>query len=93
MDPSTWASVSGLILWLDYTGPSSLPGHRPDTNDLFFSLRQTVPFPTVHADHLGPFIKTKSGNTYVITIIDAFTKFILVYPVKSTQSRYLLKVF
>jgi transposase InsO family protein len=46
------------------------------------------PFHTIHADHLGPFIKTRSGKSYILTIIDASTKFILIYAVKGTQSRH-----
>jgi hypothetical protein len=36
------------------------------------------PFHTIHADHLGPFIKTRSGKSSILTVIDAFTKFILI---------------
>jgi transposase InsO family protein len=50
-----------------------------------------VPFHTVHIDHLGPFVKTKEGNTQLFLIIDAFTKFILLYPVKSTKSKLAIK--
>jgi transposase InsO family protein len=50
-----------------------------------------VPFHTVHIDHLGPFVKTKAGNTQLFLIIDAFTKFILLYPVKSTKSKLAIK--
>jgi hypothetical protein len=46
------------------------------------------PFHIIHANHLGPFIKTRSGKSYILTIIDAFTKFILIYAVKVTQSRH-----
>ncbi|CAH1372899.1 hypothetical protein MTP99_014326 [Tenebrio molitor] len=51
------------------------------------------PFHTVHVDHLGPFVKTKNGNVHILVIIDAFTKFILLQPVKSTQSRYVISSF
>lgn len=52
-----------------------------------------IPFHTIHADHLGPFMKTKSGNTHLLVIIDAFTKFILMYAVKSTQTKHVIKSF
>jgi hypothetical protein len=32
------------------------------------------PFRTVHIDHLGPFVKTKAGNTLLLVVVDAFTK-------------------
>jgi transposase InsO family protein len=50
-----------------------------------------VPFHTVHIDHLGPFVKTKTINTQLFLIKDAFTKFILLYPVKSTKSKLAIK--
>jgi hypothetical protein len=51
------------------------------------------PFDTVHVDHLGPFVKTKNGNVHILVIIDAFTKFILLHPVRSTKSRYVISSF
>lgn len=44
------------------------------------------PFHTVHVDHLGPFVRSKRRNAYILLIIDAFTKFIMLVPVKSTKS-------
>ena len=44
------------------------------------------PFDTIHIDHLGPFIKSKKKNSYLLLIIDAFTKFIMLVPVKSTKT-------
>jgi hypothetical protein len=49
------------------------------------------PFHTIHLDHLGPFIKTKSGKTHLLVIIDAFTKFLLIYPVKNTSARWVIR--
>lgn len=31
-----------------------------------------IPFHTLHADHLGPFVRSKRGNAYLLTIMDAF---------------------
>lgn len=53
--------------------------------------KNPVPFHTIHVDHLGPFIKTRTGNTQLFIIIDAFTKFIIIYPVKSTKSQYVIR--
>jgi hypothetical protein len=49
------------------------------------------PFHTIHIDHLGPFIRSKSGKTQVFTVIDAFTKFIFLYAVKSTKAMYAIQ--
>jgi transposase InsO family protein len=40
---------------------------------------------------LGPFVKTKKGNTYVFVAIDAFTKFILLYAVRNTKTNLVTK--
>lgn len=52
-----------------------------------------VPFETIHADHLGPFTKSKRGNCYLLVIIDAFTKFVFVKPVRNTKTTSAIKVF
>lgn len=44
------------------------------------------PFHTLHIDHLGPFVRSKRKNAYLLLIIDAFTKFVILVPVKSTKS-------
>lgn len=51
-----------------------------------------IPFHTIHADHLGPFNKSKKKNSYILVIIDAFTKFITLAAVKSTKSSETIKV-
>lgn len=51
------------------------------------------PFHTIHADHLGPFIRSKRGNMYLLVIIDAFTKFINIRAVRDTKTTTAIKVF
>lgn len=46
----------------------------------------SIPFHTIHADHLGPFIKSKRGNCYLLVIVDGFSKFVNITPVKNTKS-------
>lgn len=48
-------------------------------------------FHTIHMDHLGPFIKSKRGNTYIPGIIDGFSKFIFIRAVKNTKSKTTIK--
>jgi transposase InsO family protein len=48
--------------------------------------KRPVPFDTVHLDHLGPFIPSKKGNTYLIVATDAFTKFVVMKPVRTTRT-------
>lgn len=44
------------------------------------------PFQTLHVDHCGPFTKTKKGFRHILSVVDAFTKFVKLYPCKSTTS-------
>lgn len=52
-----------------------------------------IPFHTLHADHLGPFPRSKRGNTYILVIVDAFTKYVSLTPVRSTKSKESIKAF
>lgn len=45
-----------------------------------------VPFHTLHMDHLGPFNPSSGGKRHILAIIDAFTKFIFLHAVKSTNT-------
>lgn len=46
---------------------------------------------TLHADHLGPFTKTRDGNCYVLVVIDSFTKFVFAKPVRNVSSLLTIK--
>jgi transposase InsO family protein len=48
--------------------------------------RDTVPFHTLHVDHLGQFCKS-GGKTYIFAIIDGFTKFVWLEAVASANAR------
>lgn len=45
------------------------------------------PFDTVHIDHLGPFVKSSKGFSYLLVLVDAFTKFCLIKPLRNLKSR------
>lgn len=47
----------------------------------------TLPFQTIHIDHLGPLQETKSKHKHVLAVVDGFTKFIKLYPTRSTSSK------
>lgn len=49
-------------------------------------------FHTIHMDHLGPFVKSKRGNTYVLGVIDGFSKFIMIKAVRNTKSNTTIRV-
>lgn len=54
--------------------------------------KPSVPFHTVHADHLGPFVRSKKGNCYLLVLVDGFTKYVSVRPVRDTKSATTVKV-
>ena len=47
---------------------------------------ETVPFRTVHIDHKGPLHPTSANNVHCLPIIDAFSRFLMVYPVRNTTA-------
>lgn len=51
-----------------------------------------IPFHTLHIDHLGPFVKSKRGNSYLLVVVDAFTKFIFIKPVRNTNTQNVIRV-
>lgn len=52
-----------------------------------------IPFHTLHADHLGPFVHSKRGNAYLLTIIDAFTRYISIKAVRDTKTATAVRIF
>jgi len=51
-----------------------------------------VPFHTVHIDHVGPFETSRKRNKFLLVIVDAFTKFTIIEPVKSQKTCYVTKI-
>lgn len=45
-----------------------------------------VPLDTFHVDHLGPMPSTRKSYNYILTVVDAFTKFIWLFPTKTTNA-------
>ncbi|CAH2103297.1 unnamed protein product [Euphydryas editha] len=50
-----------------------------------------IPFHTLHVDHLGPFVKSKRGFTHTLNVVDSFTKFLFIKPVRSTSTQNVIK--
>lgn len=50
-----------------------------------------VPFNTIHIDHLGPLEKTPKGYKYVFLVTDAFTKYVKIFPTKTTNCKEAIK--
>jgi len=50
-----------------------------------------VPFAVIHVAHFGPIERGTNAKKHVLLIVDAFTKFVKLYAVKSTSSRETIK--
>lgn len=48
--------------------------------------KEPIPFDTFHLDHLGPMPSTNKNYAHILAIIDSFTKFVWLFPVKSTTA-------
>jgi len=51
------------------------------------SAQPTGPMDVVHVDHFGPLQPTENNFKYILVIIDAFTRFVWLFAVKTTGSR------
>ena len=50
-----------------------------------------IPFDTIHIDHYGPLEKTPRGYKYIFEVEDGFTKFVKLYPCKTTNVNEVIK--
>lgn len=53
---------------------------------------EAIPFHTIHLDHLGPFPKSAKGNEHLLVLIDSFTKYVIIRPVISTATKFVIGV-
>ena len=67
----------------------STSGHKPGF--LHPIEKVAIPFHTLHLDHLGPFIRIKRRNTQILTIVDGFTKFCVLEPVRDTRTKWVIQ--
>lgn len=49
------------------------------------------PFQLISADLIGPYPRSKSGNQYVLVVVDWFTKYVLVHPMGKATSKAIVK--
>lgn len=50
------------------------------------------PFHTLHIDHLGPFVRSNRGFSYLLVVVDAFTKFCFIKPVRNTNTANVIRI-
>ena len=48
---------------------------------------ETIPFRTIHIDHKGHLHPTSNRNLHCLLVIDAFSRFLMVYPVTNTGAQ------
>ena len=58
------------------------PKHRNEV-PLEVWQNETVPFRTIHIDHKGPIHPISASNVHCLLIVDAFSRFLMVYPVRN----------
>ena len=56
-----------------------------------WSEKVPLPFHTVHIDHKGPINPKSFGNQHCLVVVDAFSRFIQVYPVPTTSAADTIK--
>lgn len=59
---------------------------------MHFDPVEPIPFRVIHVDHLGPFVRSKKGNCYVLAISDAFSKYLIVKPVRDTRTIHVINI-
>lgn len=50
------------------------------------------PWKMISIDYMGPFIRSKKGNTMLLVITDHFTKFPLLFPLRDAKANQLIKI-
>ena len=51
-----------------------------------FTCASYNPFEVLHLDHIGPLTKDSHGNEYILVIIDAFSRWVELFPTKTTTA-------
>jgi len=49
-----------------------------------FTCASYNPFESLHIDHIGPLTPDEKGNTHILVMIDAFSRWVELFPTKTT---------
>lgn len=60
---------------------------KPSERSLYSIPKKPIPFDTIHLDHFGPLPSVISKKKHLLVIVDAFTKYVRLYPVNSTSTK------
>jgi Integrase zinc binding domain len=79
-DVSQWINECGVCQKIKY---SRDPNWEDDMEHHLYSMD---PIKSLSIDTLGPLPPDEEGNSYIVLIVDNFSKFVQLYPSKSTKS-------
>ncbi|GFT77971.1 retrovirus-related Pol polyprotein from transposon 17.6 [Trichonephila clavipes] len=54
-------------------------------------VKDDIPLNTYHIDHLGPLATSSKNYKFILAVIDSFTKFVWLYPTKTTSTSEVIK--
>lgn len=68
-------------------------GHHGPKQGFLHPIKKTaIPFHTIHLDCTGPFTRSNEGYKHILLIIDGFTKFCILKPLKTLTSDELVPI-
>lgn len=74
--------IRNCLKCIMYAAPS-----RVIERNLYSIPKKPLQFDTLHLDHFGPLPALISKRKYLLVVIDAFTKFVKLYPVNSMSTK------
>lgn len=74
--------IRNCIRCIVYSAPVRISEHN-----LYNIPKKPIPFDTIHLDHFGPLPSLKSKRKHILVVIDAFIKYVKLYPTNSTSTR------
>lgn len=74
--------IQNCIRCIMYSAPA-----RTNQRNLYNIPKEPIPFHTLHLDHFGPLPSLQSKRKHILVVVDAFTKFVKLYPVVSTSTK------
>jgi Integrase core domain. len=73
--------IANCLTCITYTVPSG-----KSEGEMHIWDKARAPFEMIYVDHYGPLDKSERGNRHILMLVDGYTKFCVMYPVKSTSS-------
>lgn len=70
----------------------SRKSHSGPKQGLLHPIQKSIPFHTLHLDCTGPFRQSAEGFKHVLLIVDGFTKFCILKPLKTLNGQELVSV-